>query len=252
MIIADAHLHIYPCYDVGLAFRKLIDNLNACSSTALKAAFLAERSECHFFPDLRGGRIPVPDGFSVEETGEGTSLRIMQDGRFAFYLLAGRQVATAERLEVLALTSDQIIDDGTSAADVIEQAGDEGGIPVLTWALGKWTLKRKRIVKQLIDTFGPQRLILGDSSLRPSLLPEPGLFGYAAAKGFTILAGSDPLPSRGDERFMGRYATLIGGDVDDVTPASSVRELLKLGPEGISICGRRGSIMEVLRRQMKL
>lgn len=260
MIIADTHIHFYPCYDTESAFHFIINNLNSVthpdsrtpSPEPRKAVFLAERRECCFFADLRDGRIPLTDRFTVEQTPEPDAMRVVEKDRLAFYLFAGRQMATAERLEILSLASGAVIEDGLPAAETVRNVEQNNGVPVLTWALGKWLFQRKKTVLDLIHSFGPQKLLIGDSSMRPAILPQPGPMNIAEKKGFSILAGSDPLPFKGDEQFMGTYTTLIDGDIDENNPATSVRQLLKAGPKKISRAGQRSSIIAVMNRQLKL
>ncbi len=252
MIIADTHVHFYPCCLISKAFHALLGNLSALDPSATKVAFLTERKECCFFSDLRSGRIPLPHIFSVEETPEEGALRILEDGKPVLYIFAGRQTATAERLEVLSLTSDTIIEDGLPARDIIDKVNDEGAIPVIPWAFGKWTGKRHGIVKELIRTHNSDKLLIGDSSMRPSFLPASPLITSARNKGIPVIAGSDPLPFNGDEYYMGRYATLIDGTIDESTPVTSIRKLLRSGNKTISTTGSRCNIVSVITRQCKL
>jgi len=103
----------------------------------------------------------------------------------------------------------------------------------------------------LLKEFGPQRLLLGDSSLRPLPWAEPLLMRQARREGFAVLAGSDPLPLAGEERFWGRYASRSTGEggLDlDIRPAATLRNLLQRGASRLSPCGRRGGLLETLTR----
>lgn len=252
MLIADTHVHFYPYYDTGRAFNNLLNNLNALDKSAEKAVFLAERSECCFFSDLKEGRITVPDGFVMEETGDDCALRIVKDGQLGFYLFGGRQIVTAERLEVLSLVSSQFIGDGSPINDVVKNIEDCGAVPVLTWALGKWLLGRRQTVMKTMDSFGPRRLVIGDSFMRPEVLPDPYPLRYAVKNGFTVIAGSDPLPFQDEEQFMGRYASVISGEINRNVPAESVRRMLRAGAGNVKTAGARSSLLNVLIRQFKL
>jgi hypothetical protein len=58
-IVADTHIHIYPCYDLNRSLESLIQNLSNMNDKAISAAFLAERHDCHFFSDVFAGRIDM-------------------------------------------------------------------------------------------------------------------------------------------------------------------------------------------------
>ena len=253
MIIADTHVHFYPCYDAGLALRGLISRLHLLDPASEKAAFLTERQECCFFTDLRDGRIDLPDGLTVEATPEDDALRVVDGGKHELYLFAGRQIATKERLEVLTLASDTMIEDGLPTRDVISQALKNGSVPVLAWALGKWLGKRNGIVGELIRSYGNNELLVGDSSMRPTFFPQPALINEAISKGTSIIAGSDPLPFKGDEQYMGTYATLIDGAIEESAPVTSVKNILRTSTNtSFRRTGNRCGIVSVIGRQIKL
>jgi hypothetical protein len=253
MIIADTHVHFYPCYDAGLALRGLIARLHLLDPGAEKAAFLTERQECCFFTDLRDGRIDLPDGLTVEPTPEADALSVLDGGKHEMYLFAGRQIATKERLEVLTLASDTIIEDGLPTREVISQALKNGSVPVLAWALGKWLGKRNGIVGELLRSYSNNELLVGDSSMRPTCFPQPALINDAIRKGTSIIAGSDPLPFKGDEQYMGTYATLIDGSINESAPVTSVRNILHTATSAsFKRTGTRCGIVSVVARQVKL
>jgi hypothetical protein len=228
-VIADTHVHIYPFHDrVALldgAFRRLA----ALAPTAGASAIcLTERHDCHAFRDLPGERVET----NAVKWGDG-------------WIFAGRQIVTRERLEVLALTIDAELADGQPIADVLQRIRDAGGVPVLSWAPGKWFFKRGEVMTKLIETSAPGDFLLGDTSLRPTIWPEPCLMSAAQKRGFSIVAGSDPLPVRGEEEIAGTYATVIEGNFDAAKPVSSMRALLKARG---SFVGRRCGPLEVFAR----
>ncbi len=154
------------------------------------------------------------------------------------YLFAGRQVITSERLEVLALTTDVDIPDGLPIEEVIERINREGAIAVLSWAPGKWFAQRGKKVARLLSDYSAQDLVLGDTTLRPWCWIEPLLMKKGVQSGFTVLAGSDPLPFAGEEEMMGRYVSRWQMEFDRENPVGLIRNYLKESgkcPERISI-----------------
>ena len=208
-VIADTHVHIYPFHDrtalIDGAFRRLAALAPAAGARAL---CLTERHDCHAFRELPGDRVE-------------TNAVTWGDGR----IFAGRQIVTRERLEVLALTIEADIPDGQPIADVLPRIRELGGVPVLSWAPGKWFFKRGDVMRNLIKNSTPGDFLLGDTSLRPTVWPEPCLMCSARKKGFSIVAGSDPLPVPGEEKYAGTYATIIEGNFDAAKPVSSMRSL---------------------------
>jgi hypothetical protein len=215
------------------------------------AAFLAERSGQRWFRDLASGRLSSGlSPFSVEPADEAQAVRIL-DGDRSLVLFAGRQIVTAERIEILGLTLDPDMADGEPAETVVDRVREAGGIAVVNWAPGKWFFSRGRVVRRLIDGAAPGELALGDSSLRPLGWPEPLLMRQGAARGLTILAGSDPLPFRGDESVMGTFGCRVDGTLDPARPVASVRAALRTPGIASERLGRRRSAPRVLLRLLR-
>lgn len=237
-IIADTHVHVYPCYDAREVFSSAFSRLKQLGGPdAAKAILLTERFDCHFFQGLCEGRVKVQT-FGISALSDGRSARVTDAGGDTLYVIAGRQIVTQERLEVLALTIDTAIPDGKPVRAVLSEIKEQGGVPVLSWAPGKWFGKRGEIVRDLIDTLSPRDFILGDTTLRPTVWPEPGLMRRASEKDFRIVAGSDPLPFAGEERRVGSYASLWNGAMDVEKPALSLKDLLWSGT--VARIGARG------------
>jgi hypothetical protein len=176
---------------------------------------------------------------------EGRSVAYHAGGGLSpLFILPGRQIATRERLEILCLGSDSEIPDGEPADLTIRRIREIDALPVLTWAVGKWLFKRRRVVEKLISTFGPDKLLIGDSAMRPVFWPEPKPMRMARQLGYRLIAGSDPLPKPGDERQMGRYATLIEGSFNPLSPRRSLLAALSGGATTISRVGSRCGVFE--------
>lgn len=247
-VIADTHLHFYPCYDPVLGLNTLRKNLSQLANEAIQIGFLAERHDCHFFRDMVGGKQIFTNEPSIEIKSLGEALLLRQESFKDLYLFAGRQIITQERLEILALTVDSAIPDGLPAKEVIDLVCEKGGISVLSWAPGKWFFKRGKIVNKLINSHNSTELTIGDTTLRPWCWPTPKLMGMAQKSDFSVLAGSDPLPFAGEENMMGTYASLWNLDFDSEAPVQSIRSYLKT-VEGLSSSVGGGSgLLKTLSR----
>ena len=249
-VIADTHVHVYPCYNVKQALDNLRINLFALDPEATCMAFLAERSDCHFFADLRrGGEQIFNDHVKIECFDDAV---LIQEENFPdLYVFPGRQIITREKIEILALTIDQEIPDGLAANDVLEKVRGLGGVPVVSWAPGKWFFQRKRVVEKLLRTNKAGSFLVGDTTLRPIGWLQPLLMRDAKKRGFTIVAGSDPLPFIGEERIVGQYATRMEVDFDVVDPVSSMRSLMSRPVTNVTLLGSRGNPVATLLRLVK-
>lgn len=246
-LIADTHVHFYPCYDVSYALHSLRTNLSKLEGEAVCLAFLAERADCNFFSEFRKNVAGILSP-KTEIRYLDNAICLREINFPDLYLFPGRQVITRERIEILSLTVDRQIGDGLPAAEVVKRIRQENGVPVLSWAPGKWFFKRKKVVQDLLDTSQPGSLLIGDTTLRPVCWPRPFLMRRAARKGLTVIAGSDPLPFGGEEKVMGRYGIGMDGRFDPDNPAQSIRALLTRPGLHPALTGKRGGILATLNR----
>lgn len=218
--------------------------------------FLAERFDCHFFRDVQSGLCPIPDGYElVSVPSAGNVMVIRYKSAQELTIVSGRQIVTKDRLEVLALGIDREIPDGVPTGEVLSEIRGGGGIPVLNWAPGKWFFKRGKVVKDLIASSRPQDFLIGDTTLRPWLWPEPQLMQQARKKGFTVLAGSDPLPFSGEEKQVGTYGNAFELDLDAKEGLANFVPTLRhsVGNQSLFLqtLGTRGGVRSVLKRLVK-
>ena len=255
LLAADTHVHLYPCYDLFAALLHGFDNLQhlavssgqAKSLDVLKILFLTERHDCEIFSSLAQGRCVHP-GFSVKPSTEDGALWVQfreRPGRLL--VVAGRQIVTKERLEVLALATTGKIGDGRPIAQVIEEVFSLHGVPVLNWSPGKWFGGRGRVVREVIEASPTHRFLVGDIGMRPKIWGEPVLLALARRAGFRLAAGSDPLPFKGEERNIGSFGVLAEAEISDRALLSDLRRFLRSADW--KIVGRRDSLCGMLRRQ---
>lgn len=251
IVAADGHVHIYPVYDITALFRHLIQNLDRLAGAAgfaesktinnrfLKLAFLAEGLRHDFFRRLQNqDKAIVGNGLEIMNESDPICVMAGIRGVGRVCLVAGRQIVTRERLEILGLAMRAKIPDGLSTADAIRRVVEAGGIPVMAWSPGKWLFARGRLVRNLIASDQGRVLRLGDTTLRPTLWPEPRLMKLARERGMMVIPGSDPLPFAGEERYAGTYGFVYQGAFDVEHPAASIRQILT-GPGVITPVGER-------------
>lgn len=250
MLVIDTHVHVYPHFDVSTLLSAVRRNARAAvpqDADAVAAIALVERSGTDVFAAWSDGK-QLPPGVTVTAV-DATALRLSFPDGDRLIVLAGRQVACRERLEILGLGCRAEVADGVPAKDAIASIAAAGGVPVLAWGVGKWMFARSLVVRGLLSRFGPSHLLLGDTSLRPTFWPQPSPMRRARTTGRRVLAGSDPLPPAGEERMACRYVTVLdtrcppGGTISEW-----IRGALRDPAVRIHLVGRRSSLREFLAR----
>jgi len=257
MIVADTHVHIYPCYRVEDVWRNAAKNLAALCDQNGKGngdhtsiLFLAERRDCNYFKQLVDSG-NAGNGFEVGRYDEDGVVVIRGNGIGELLVIAGRQIVTKERLEVLCLTLDMEIADGSPIEDVLGSIVDQGGIAVLPWSPGKWFFERSKVIERLIASCPAGTFLIGDVAMRAGIWGEPRLMHEAKEQGISCVAGSDPLPFPGEEQKVGIYGIAMSGEFDYERPVISVRRMLRNEGRGITLVGQRDGLWSMIRRNVK-
>lgn len=246
-IVFDTHVHLYPFYALERLLASAHRQLSGLAPEAgLKVICLTERAGQASFEALAQGRMSAP-GWTMEATADPALLSARAaDGR-TLSLLAGRQFIAAERIEVLALGADLRLEDGLPARDLLARIREAGAVAVLPWGLGKWLGQRGSLIRNLLTSAKPGDFALADTYLLPALAPRPGPLRAASARGFRVLAGTDPLPKPGEEALAGRYGVRAEAAVAPANPAPSLRRILGDPALPLQTVGRRGGWAELVR-----
>ncbi len=248
MIFFDAHIHLYPdhnrdrlCDTFATHARRLAPEAGEWAMAVMLRQGQGRLAQLLAATDRPGQRWQLVD---TPQDGVAT----LSDGNRAIKLFAARQIATAERIELLGLFCETELPDGLPTAGTLQQLQAAGALPLLAWGLGKWLLGRAAVVDALLTAADPTNFLIGDSALRPTFWGEPRPMRQARSRGIRIVCGSDPLPRRNDETVAGRYATLLDGSIDSATPAASLRRLLLDPAVTLAAAGRRQGIIGTLQR----
>jgi hypothetical protein len=236
----DAHVHLHSCYDPDELLQNAYDNLsavagNGADGTLPRAYFLllAECAPDDCFGALRTiaeGKANGSSGlhlrrWTIAPTEESTSV-VARLGPRELFIVAGRQVACREGLEVLVLGTTHRFADGRPIRDVLREA-DALGVPrVIPWGPGKWFFSRGRLLRDLIAEFRKPTLFLGDEGGRPGFWGYPQHFAHAARLGVRDLPGTDPLPFPHDVAKVGRMGLKVAIDLDPTHPGASLLRAL--------------------------
>jgi hypothetical protein len=258
LIVADGHTHVYPFHDRTRALDALGRGLNRLAGPApdrgeriVRVACLIESNASGVFGKLvaQSEAEPGREG-AVEPCAEPQSVRIRPATGEETTVVAGRQVTSEERLEILALGTVEQLEDGAPAAQLVRELRGRA-VPALNWAPGKWFGARGGVVARLLAEFGPADLVVCDTALRPVGWGEPRLMRAARARGFKVIAGSDPLPLPGEESRVGSYGFRVEGAWDSEYPARSLAALLLRSDAVVHRVGRRGSLPSVSLRILR-
>ena len=267
-LMIDGHVHIYDCYDLEKFFNTAVKNLNyfyhslySNGSPFSNILLLTEGKTIDFFsqfkkwaasPPGKNGAFPGNSRYRFLETKEDISVILAKGNEPQCYILRGRQIVTEENLEVLAVASSQTIEDGLPAETVIERIIENHEIAVLAWGVGKWFLKRGKIIRGLIEKYRSLYLLMGDNSARPGFWPAPALFKQAGKLDIPLINGSDPLPFKDDVTKVGSYGFSVEDDFNPHEPARSLRDILISTGTKIDLFGQRDSAVSFFKRQSKI
>ena len=226
MILVDAHVHIYDCFDLETFLDSALENFKGeaarCgqenSFTAL--LLLTETAKDNWFHRLAGyagdktgtGTRSIGN-WTFHRTKENCSLYAQSKNSYGLFLIAGHQIVTAENLEVLALATAKTLRDGSPIVELIEAVKESGGIPVIPWGFGKWLGRRGMTLRKILNGSEASGLFLGDNGNRPSFGPRPSHFKQAETKRIRVLPGSDPLPFGSESRRAGSFGFSLQGSI---------------------------------------
>ncbi len=246
MIFADAHVHIYDCYDFQSFMDSALKNFtNAAASAGAFSNFsdfsyvlmLTESARFDYFSRLTEISKQKPGSWHIDHTGEKETLRAVNLKGESIFIISGRQIVTLEKLEVLALLTGEKFKDGLDIKTTISQVHKKGGLAAVPWGFGKWVGRRGKIVDDLIESYGKINFYMGDNGGRPGFLPMPSQFIKARKKKIPVLPGSDPLPFPEEFDRPGNFGFFCRENISGKYPARDLKKIIsesqiKLRPYG--------------------
>jgi hypothetical protein len=238
LIIADAHVHFYNCFDSERWVDSALNNFRKEVGNSLEEPpfsaflFLTETKDENWFqrfscqaetgPAQAEGR----GKWGLQQTKEACSLYARLNDKAGLYIIAGKQIQTIENLEVLALGAFQDFEEKAPLEALIKQISDLGALPVIPWGVGKWIGRRGRVIRDLLGRRAFPPFFLGDNRNRPIFWPRPNLFNQAEKKGLSVLPGTDPLPFPSEMWQIGRFGFKLFGSVDPEYPFRDIKKIL--------------------------
>ena len=234
-LLVDGHVHFHENYDEAAFLEAAHANLSR-HGPGFPTLLLAEMPGQQMFARWRGGGARWP----VTVTREPSSLVLGS----SLLVIAGRQITTAERIEVLAVACIENIANGVALDATIGAIQDAGAVPVLPWGVGKWLGERGRLVANAAARYN---LLLGDNAGRPFGWPRPALFQQ-----HVVLPGTDPLWLKTEQERVGTYGFVLEGHFDSDRPAAGVVNALQNLKQSPPVFGNRVGPYGFLRQQFGL
>ena len=260
MILCDGHVHIHDCYPIDAFLSATFDNFTVVSNKACKETegarfvlWLTESAGMDKFTELleiNGKDKHRSNGIWRVRATQDTISSIAESDRGELILIAGRQIVSAEKIEILALGTREQIADGAPLTETIEQTVSIGALPVVPWGFGKWIGKRGKIVEQVLKT--SENLFIGDNGGRIAGFSEPGLFRLARNRHIPILPGTDPLPFPYEYKRVGSYGWLQGGSLNDSRPGESLKDRLRNSRRATSCFGSLQNAGKFIQNQTRM
>lgn len=242
-VAVDGHVHLYSREPASLlrvlerAERNIAAHAPGCE---LGALILAESAGWDAFGLLRA----QADGGAISLTGEDNSLWA-RFGERRLLIVAGRQIVSAEKIEVLALGLAAQAADGRPLADLLIDLRDRSCLVVLPWGVGKWLGARGDMVREALMRNPGVRL--GDNAGRPAFW-KAALLDRA---GGAVLAGVDPLPLPGAAERIGSFGSALELTLSPDRPAASLLAALRTA-RGLERFGRPENPIRFAADQIRL
>jgi hypothetical protein len=229
VLLVDGHVHVHP----GASPDRLL--------SAALANFQSEAGRIHarrwagvlLLTEMRGAvwfethcasQAPISIGRWDIVPSEGEDIgAVASCPAGSLLIVAGRQIATREKLEILTIGTRKIVADGNPLETTLGDALGTGALVVLPWAVGKWLGTRGKLIENAFRGDYKERLFAGDNGGRPAFWPAPGVFRHGLRP---VLPGSDPLPLAGQEQRVGASGFRMAGELPSVRPAQSFLEKL--------------------------
>jgi hypothetical protein len=264
MVAIDAHAHLYSCFEVGSFLECTFSNLSeagsrdSCGVQPACVLFVLSMPGVDGFGRLRSALEQGThdsdlgdENWQVHGTAERVSVCMAVRDR-SLVAIAGRQVNSRERLEVLALGTRQQFEEGQPARTLIQEVAQAGAIPVLPWGVGKWLGRRGQLVEELIEDPDLPPFFLGDSAHRPTFWPQPSQFRRAEEQGIKNLSGSDPLPFPREVQRAGSFGVVLDESLNLERPAQDLKQKLLDPSTTFRQFGEGEALARFVRNQLKM
>ncbi len=263
LTLVDAHVHMQRCFTWAHFFRSAYRNFQKTALSLTKdfsaVLLLSEVAGVQYFRDLlalsdkdQADQTKSLGDWQVLKTEESCSLEVRGEQGASLFIIAGRQIVTQEKLEVLALLTDAQFKDGLPLSQAVEEIRTAGAIPVVPWGVGKWLGQRGTLLSKFIETGPKSDVFLGDNGGRPTFWKYPAHFKLAQEKGLLVLPGSDPLPLSSEVERVGNYGFHLPQKLSSRQPAAELKDHLLAKPKSLTAYGNLQSPLAFFKNQVSI
>ena len=240
----DPHAHLYDTYSLNTWCQAAVKNLGVASDV-FGAVIVVDRAGQDSFKRLRSELVEIWSEAGSANNPDKVLNGYCTVGNVRLNVIRGVQYISSEKLEVLGLGVSRSATDGETCRDLIARINSEGGIACLPWSPGKWLGKRGRVVNEILESVSPAQCIVGDIALRTHLGPPSMLLNRARRMGFSVVAGTDPLPRFEDAALVGSYGIeiMLENPPPEGVGAASIIELIKNNSKELMCFGRPNSVL---------
>jgi len=254
LIVVDGHVHLHDPASFGLLLDHARSNFaRFCPRAAHGVLLLAGTNSSPDFKTIRQHLVKSGNAASwtLQATSQTHGWKAMAPEGSLLWLITGRQLVTAEGLEVLVFGYEEG-ENGMEIREILTKTHAAQGLAILPWGVGKWLGGRGKIVSHLLKDTPPGRIILGDNGGRPTLWTRVAQFSQAKKINIPILRGTDSLPLKGEINRVGSFGTIIQGALDPDAPASSFIRLLNDPASTMDDFGNAMGFIKFLKNQLLL
>ena len=220
-LFADGHVHIYPFMSVENVLNAASRNFfgsheNTASGYEIGILLVADPAGVRGYDRLLDhGQDACRDEecqWLPTESSDRSVTFQHASGR-KIIAVRGQQLITTEGLEVLGIGQKSDLSSGLALPEMLEGIRAAGGWSIIAWGVGKWTGRRGRLVTEMVVSESqPPSIMLVDNGGRPWLWSRVPQFEVAKEHGVRVLAGTDPLPLKGEESRIGSYGFRMSVD----------------------------------------
>ena len=261
-LTADGHVHVYPFMSIQNVLDSARRNFSKCcelakQSDAMGLLFVADPEGVNGYDRFvsissNGGPEAAEDWTRLYN--DSRSVTLQHSSGAVITAVKGQQLITSEGLEVLGMGYDATLKSGLSLSSTVAKIRLAGGWSLLAWGAGKWLGRRGRLVNDLIIAErGSTDIMLADNGGRPWIWARVPQFDIAKAEGMRILAGTEPLPLKGEEYRIGSYgfSHRVECDIDESLVDAYSRMLQKRDNES-QLFGPRMGVSRFVAKQVNL
>jgi hypothetical protein len=243
--IVDTHCHIYDNYSVSNWLTSLFNNFKFQQNYTY-AVFLTERFSENYYFTL--SKFQEFDGFIINKSQDENGFEftnITNNSNNTVRIYPGRQYKSTEGLEVLGVSGkEELKDFRGSILEILNLLHANQSISIIPWSLGKWNAKKTKELQTVLSQINFP-VYLGNIIGYTKLL-DGGFSKIQNDFGLDIILGSDPLPIKNEEKYLGLNYSVIQ------TKNELIHSLLNRNFQSINNFDHKISLLQSFSRQMKL